>query len=134
MAMKCVMLAAAVGDRRDGHFLGVEPAILAFIDQFAVPDAAGHDRVPHRLVELRRVLPGLEHARILPDGFGGAVAGQSRESLVDPLNRAVPTGDDNGIGCGMKGGPLKPQLLLGALAVGDVAENDLVRRPLAIDV
>ena len=70
--MKCVMSPSGVGDRRDGHFLGVVRAVLAFVDQFAMPDAAGKNGVPERLVE-RGVLPvGLEHARVPPDDFGGS--------------------------------------------------------------
>jgi hypothetical protein len=62
--------AVAVGDRGNGQRLGIETAVLAAVDQFAGPHPAGQNGFPHALVELRILLPGIEHfAGVATHGF-----------------------------------------------------------------
>ena len=55
---KILNSARRIADRRDRHLLIVSAAILAHVDQFAVPACAGLNGRPHAGVKLRRLMLG----------------------------------------------------------------------------
>ena len=46
----------------DGHLLDIFAAVLAFVEQLAVPDVAGENRGPQLGVKFRRMLAGFQDA------------------------------------------------------------------------
>src|SRR5260370_3488183 len=84
--------AVRVPNRRDGHLLDVKRAVLAPIDQLAVPDFALRDGSPEVLIESRVLSAGLEKARVLAHRFVLAVARHSGEGWFTYLMTALRAG------------------------------------------
>ena len=80
------------------------------------------------------MLARLEHAWVVADGLLPPVAGDPREGVVHPLDRAFGIRDDDHIGGGFERGPEQAQLRLGPAALGQVVVNRDVVRDLAVRV
>ena len=107
----------AAAYRRDSHFLVVQHAILAPVDQFAVPCIAGRQGLPHFRVELRIMLAGFEQfVAKMPDRLRYPIAGQVAESPVNPDDTCLAVGDEHGIGDAIERGIVQAQCLAGARA------------------
>ena len=76
-------LALLVADRADGLPLRIDFPALASVPDFPAPLAALAQRAEHRLVEVHRMMAGLEHARLAPQHFLALVAGDLHEGAVD---------------------------------------------------
>src|SRR5260370_32492347 len=90
--------AVRVPNRRDGHLLDVKRAVLAPIDQLAVPDFALRDGSPEVLIESRVLSAGLEKARVLAHRFVLAVARHSGEGWVHILDDGFTVCDYDTVG------------------------------------
>ena len=81
----------------DRHFFRVERAILTAVDEFAAPGASSEDGAPEIPVEVGSLPAGLQDARVLADGFRGAVARHAGKSRVDISNARAGIGDHDSV-------------------------------------
>ena len=89
--------AFAIADGTDAGLHIVEFAVLFAIDQNAAEHVAGKDRLPHRLIKLRRLLARLQDARRLAASFGGAISGKRLKCRVHVFDDSVAIGDHDAV-------------------------------------
>lgn len=124
-------LALGVAHRVNEHRFGVFAAAFAAVAQFALPGFALCEPGPHALVCGGRRFARLQHARVLPQHFGGGVFAGAGEGVVDELDAALQVGDDDGQGALRNCLRELAHGLFALQALGDVARDDHVARPLA---
>ncbi|MPN02000.1 hypothetical protein SDC9_149213 [bioreactor metagenome] len=142
------MLCSAIGlaYRADREQLGVKAPILAPVPHFATPVSVLEQRIPHCLIEFAGLVPGLEQAGRVAQGFITAIGGDPGEGFVDIEDGAIRCGDHDafpgmaehgcqllelGIGAGQCPGFLQ-QCGFGLLAPGDVTHHGHEAQPLVI--
>ena len=126
--------AGGVAHRRDGGLLGIQRAVLALVDELALPGLAGFQDLPHRAVEFPVVLAALEDARGPAEDFLAGVAGDPREGGIHVENLAVGVGDEDRL-AGLFDGAGQPfALAFGAFARGDVGDEAFKGDDLALRV
>ncbi len=89
--------AAGVKDRRDGQRHLDQPAILATIGQFALPDSLSQNGLPETGIELRRLQPALEQPRRLTEHLLPRIAGHLFERAIDVDQGALPIGHHDAV-------------------------------------
>ncbi|EKD96670.1 MAG: hypothetical protein ACD_23C01342G0001 [uncultured bacterium] len=88
--------AIASGYRRNGHFIMVQSAVLAPVDQIAVPHLPEEDGLPHFLIKAPILKPGFDQFPAMPpDRFIKLIAGQSGERLICPDDARLAVGNHN---------------------------------------
>ena len=98
-------------DRGDGHFLVVKGPVLAPVDQFTLPDAAGQDGVPEFPEKIGVVFAGLEKIRCFAQDFLRGITGHGAKSLVGKKNPPLRVRQNDAIGRGFQGAGLNPHLV-----------------------
>jgi hypothetical protein len=88
-------LAGGVDDGRDPCLLAKQLAVLATIEQVAVPHLAGGDGAPQLRVDLGRRLARLQDARVAARDLLRGVTRDPGERRVDVLDVALGVGDDH---------------------------------------
>ncbi len=119
---------ASVGlaQRRDDGELDILAAVLAPVDELALPRTAVHQRFPHGGVGFGGRTAGIEQARILSDQRFARVTGVVDESLVNVLDARCGVGDDDALRTLFEGLRELPQFVLVGHAPG-LAREDLQR-------
>ena len=82
---------------RDDRELGVFLAILAPVEEFALPGLATLQGFPEGSMGLGRRLARMQHARIPADDFLARVARRLQEGIVDILDTGFEVGDDDAL-------------------------------------
>ena len=97
------------------HF-GVQVAVLAPVPDLAVPMAVVDQAAPQFGVERPILAAGVKEARIAPERFFAAVAGDAREGLVDVDDLTIGVGDHDAFACVGKDARRQLELVFGLLA------------------
>ncbi len=113
---------AAIGltDRGDAGELVIDLAVLAAIDELALPDFPGGEGGPELGVGRSLRLAGLQQAWVVSDHFLAAVAGGVDEGLIDVLDSGFHVSDDDAAGALLDRAGELAQLLVGAHPLGHV--------------
>ncbi len=91
-------LSVAVADDGNGQPFLDQAAVLALVDDFAAPDVAFVDGLPHLPVEPGIVPAGAEDTRGLADQFAGTEAGNLLQLRVDGEDAALGVGHQDAAG------------------------------------
>ena len=106
-------------NRRDGHELRIDLAILAPVPDLSRPLAGVEQLRPHRLVESLIMPPGLQDARVFSKQLFRAIAGKTFEGLIDAQDVCIRVGNQDGFLCFERGGS-DAQLLRRKILLSDV--------------
>src|SRR5262245_56151076 len=96
-------LAAAVENGRYGQRRVDQCAVLALIEQVALPALPIEDGAPHLAEEFRRMLVTAKQTRVLPYQFLAIVAGHDLERTVDVENGTLQIRDHDAVACRFEG-------------------------------
>ena len=123
--------AAGLAQAADREPFGDQGTVLVAIGDFALPVAVLVDGPPHLGIEGGPMDAGLEQAGRLADGFGGGVAGDLAERIIDAQDAALGIGDADALANPGEYQIGQAMFGFGLFALGDVEQGADHQRRLA---